>query len=123
MKVRVELRRPVVTGTPLSGRRRPVVQDRLRGVLVLPGGHRVALPPKTVPFTSHGEIGEFVRDAANRIREHVSNTELVDLLAAQLWSQAEGYLMTPEARAVKAAREQALLQHVRELELFSDSTK
>lgn len=113
MKIRVEVRHPVRTEHPLSMRRRPVVQDRLRAVLVLPGGERVALPPKPLPFESDHDIGRFVRDSAAKIRSKGIDEPVVERLATQLWMQAETFRIAPEVLVLKREREAKLAERAR----------
>lgn len=113
MKIRVEVRRPVLTEHPASKRVRPEVHDRLRGVLVLPAGGRVTLPPKELPLLNDDAIGRFVRDSALKIRDHVADDATVEMLSAQLWALAEPYRISAEALVEKEARERAVLQRTR----------
>lgn len=112
MKIRTEVRHPVRTECPVSRRRRPELQDRLRGVLVL-DGKRITLPPKAIPFENETDIAHFIRDSAEKLRKHIADEQVVEKLASQLWMHAQPFRLSAQALAEKDKREQDVLARVR----------
>ncbi len=113
MKVRVEVRRPHLVEHPAPGRSRRAVSERLRGVLVLANGTRIALPPSSLPFSDDEAIDAFVRRSAEKIRTVMSDEGVVENLCASLLQLARPFRLPPDALEEARAQQRETLDSVR----------